>query len=148
MKIPPLAQLAICSLIAGILSTLLPLMAFSAQNWLVAIIALVGSLFLLPAVISFATQKTTVNPQTPSAATTLVTGGIYSITRNPMYLGMLLLLVAFAVWLGEVSAFLPVFIFFLSIDRIQIRREEESLRRIFGQAFEDYANHVPKWLFI
>ncbi len=146
MKIPPLAQLAICSLIAGILSILLPLMAFSAPNWLVAIIALIGSLFLLPAVISFATQKTTVNPQTPSAATTLVTGGIYSITRNPMYLGMLLLLVAFAVWLGEVSAIPIVLLFIWYITTFQIKPEEDVLRQLFREEYEEYCKKVRRWI--
>ncbi len=64
-----------------------------------------------------------------------------------MYVGMLLLLLALAAWLAAASSLLPAIAFLLSIDRGQIRREEESLRQIFGAAFETYANQVPRWLF-
>ena len=147
MKIPPLIQMTICCVIAIVLATYLPLYSFEA-HWLVVVtVGLAGTLFLLPAVVSFVRQNTTVNPQTPSAATTLVTNGVYGVTRNPMYVGMLLLLLSFALWIGDASAFVAVLIFFLTIDRFQIRREEESLRQIFGPAFEEYAKRVPKWLF-
>ena len=104
MLIPPLAQLALCFAIAGGLAAFLPIWEFHAPNWLIVLEAVLGVLFLMPAVVSFVRHQTTVNPQTPSDATTLVTGGIYGISRNPMYVGMLLLLLAFVLWLGNVSA--------------------------------------------
>ena len=140
--------MAICCVIAFALATYLPLYSFEA-HWLVVVtVGLAGTLFLLPAVFSFAKQNTTVNPQTPGATTTLVTKGVYGVTRNPMYVGMLLLILAFALWAGDAGASVAAMIFFLTIDRIQIRREEESLRQIFGPAFEEYAERVPKWLFV
>jgi len=93
-------------------------------------------------------HETTVNPQSPSQATTLVTDGIYSITRNPMYVGMLLILMAFVVWLGAPSASLAAGAFFLSIDRFQIRAEERFLGRNFGKNYEDYKKRVPRWLIV
>ena len=136
MNIPPVAQLAIFACLAVILATFLPGLTINLPLWLPVLVGLIGVLFLLPAVVSFAIQKTTVDPRTPEAATKLVTSGIYRITRNPMYVGMLLLLLALAAWLAAASSLLPAIAFFLSIDRGQIRREEESLRQIFGAAFE------------
>ena len=147
MNIPPVAQLAIFACLAVILATFLPGLTIDLPLWLPVLVGLIGVLFLLPAVVSFANQKTTVDPRTPEAATKLVTSGIYRITRNPMYVGMLLLLVALAAWLAAASSLLPAIAFFLSIDRGQIRREEESLHQVFGDAFEAYASRVPRWLF-
>ena len=148
MNIPPLAQLAFCMVMASLLATFVPLAAFEIPTWLIAATATAGALFLLPAVLSFIRHKTTVNPRSPELASTLVTDGIYGVTRNPMYVGMLIMLTAFALWLGAVGAVLAVVAFFLTIDRFQIRGEEEALIRTFGKPFEDYAACVPRWLFI
>lgn len=148
MNIPPLAQLALCMVMASLLAIVVPFATFSAPAWLIAIATITGAVFLLPAVVSFVRHKTTVNPQSPEATTTLVTSGIYSVTRNPMYVGMLIILIAFVLWLAAVSAFLAVVAFFLMIDRFQIRGEERALTQIFGKPFQDYAAHVPRWLFI
>ena len=148
MKIPPLAQLTICFAIAGGLTAYIRIFSFHAPSWLIAVQVIAGAAFLIPAVVSFILHKTTVNPQSPNDATSLVTRGVFGISRNPMYVGMLLLLLAFVVWLGEVSALLAVVIFFVSIDRFQIRSEEQSLRRNFGEAFTEYAKRVPRWLFV
>jgi protein-S-isoprenylcysteine O-methyltransferase Ste14 len=148
MKIPPLAQLALCAGIATLLAAFAPLVALNASIWLVASVSLTGTVFLLPAVVSFVRHKTTVNPQSPEATTTLVTSGIYSVTRNPMYVGMLILLIAFVLWLGALSAVLAVVAFFVIIDRFQIRGEEQALTQIFGKPFQVYAERVPRWLFV
>ncbi len=148
MKIPPLAQLAVCFAIAGGLATYMPIFSFHAPSWLVAIEIIAGTAFLVAAIMSFIRHKTTVNPQSPSDTTSLVTSGVFSISRNPMYVGMLLLLLAFVLWLGEVSAFFAVIIFFVSLDQFQIRSEEQSLREKFGEAYTEYAKRVPRWLII
>jgi protein-S-isoprenylcysteine O-methyltransferase Ste14 len=135
-------------MMASLLAAFVPLATFESTTWLIAATAMAGALFLLPAVLSFIRHKTTVNPQSPELASTLVTDGIYSVTRNPMYVGMLLMLIAFALWLGAISAVLAVVAFLLTIDRFQIRGEEEALIRTFGKPFEDYAACVPRWLFI
>ncbi|MEH6521176.1 methyltransferase family protein [Sulfitobacter sp.] len=148
MDISPLAQLALCMVTAGLLAAFVPLTLFDVSLWLVAATVLAGMLFLLHAVMSFIRHKTTVNPQSPDMATTLVTSGIYSITRNPMYVGMLIVLMALVLWLGAVSAVSAVLAFYLMIDRVQIRSEEAALTQTFGKHFEDYAVRVPRWLFI
>ncbi|WP_026481129.1 isoprenylcysteine carboxylmethyltransferase family protein [Ahrensia sp. 13_GOM-1096m] len=147
MRIPPVAQLAFCFALAGSLSAYIPILNFYSPNWLVALEVLAGVAFLLPAVFSFIRHKTTVNPQSPNDASTLVIDGIFGISRNPMYVGMLLLVLAFVLWLGALSSFIAVAIFYTSIDRFQIRDEERSLREKFGEAFDEYAARVPRWLF-
>lgn len=148
MNIPPLAQLLAGFALAGLLATYLPLGGFDAPFSLVVIMALAGSVFFLPAVASFVRHETTVNPLSPNQATTLVTNGIYSISRNPMYVGMLLILIAFVVWLGAPSAFLAVGAFFLSIDQFQIKAEEQAMGRKFGQNYREYSQRVRRWLII
>ena len=95
MNIPPLAQLAFYIMLAWLIAALAPLVTFEVPVWLIATTAMTGSVFLLPAVLSFVRYKTTVDPRSPEAATTLVTSGVYSFTRNPMYVGMLIIPVSY-----------------------------------------------------
>lgn len=146
MKIPPLALMALCTALAAVLARVFPILRFDAPGWLVLLVAVAGALFMLPAVVSFVKHKTTVSPMTPSDATTLVRSGIYAITRNPMYVGMLIMLLAAVLHLGALSGFLAVALFYILIDRYQIRLEEQQLLKIFGSAYRDYAQSVPRWL--
>ena len=104
-----------------------------------------GLLVGLIAVLQFFRQKTTVHPMHPEKATALVTGGIYRITRNPMYLGMLLILIGFTFlghnWLG----FLVPPLFVLAINVFQIIPEEQALAELFGEQFEAFRKRTPRW---
>lgn len=104
--------------------------------------------FLLGAagVASFIRARTTVNPMHPERASRLVTSGIYSVTRNPMYAGLLLLLAAYGLWLSHPLAFLLTPLFVLWMNRFQIRPEEAALREKFGVEFAEYAKKVRRWL--
>ena len=94
----------------------------------------------------FRRGKTTVNPMTPEAASTLVTAGVYRWTRNPMYLGFGVALVGWAVWLANGAAFVPLFLYVLYMNRFQIGPEERALEARFGAAFTDYRKRVRRWL--
>ena len=146
MTVPPLALLFICAVAAYLLAQLFPLHNFDTPLWLVSFEVVVALAFLLPAAFGFRKHKTTVNPISPDAATTLVTAGVYSITRNPMYVGMLLLLLGLVLWLSAVSAVAMVLPFYFLIDRNQIAIEERALLNKFGDAYRDYAERVPRWL--
>lgn len=148
MNIPPLVQLVAGLALAGALAAYVPVGGFEVPFLIVFAMALAGCVFVLPAVASFARYDTTVNPQVPSQTTTLVTSGVYGITRNPMYVGMLLILFAFVLWLGAPSAFVIVGAFFLSIDRFQIKAEEHVLSQKFGDDYQNYKGRVPRWLII
>jgi protein-S-isoprenylcysteine O-methyltransferase Ste14 len=118
-----------------------------ALRWGVAgALVLAGLMLTAPAVMAFARAHTTVNPLTPDAATALVTGGVYRITRNPMYLGMALALLGFTVFLAAPAALIGPVAFVAYITRFQIVPEERVMRAKFGAAFEEYAGRVRLWI--
>jgi protein-S-isoprenylcysteine O-methyltransferase Ste14 len=94
----------------------------------------------------FFRSNTTVNPFTPDKSSQLVVHGLYQYTRNPMYFGLLLMLVGWALYLGSASAFfiLPFFIFTLNF--FQIKPEERVLARLFGEEYRTYQNKVRRWI--
>ena len=109
-------------------------------------IAVIGLGFDIAGVISFLRARTTVNPMKPATTSSLVTSGVYVITRNPMYLGMVFFLVAWAVFLSSVLALLGPLIFVLYMNRFQIEPEEKALSSIFGNNFVEYKARVRRWL--
>ena len=98
------------------------------------------------AIARFVQAKTTVHPVHPERASTLVTGGIFRVSRNPMYLGLLLLLVAWAIWLASpiTIVLLPCFVGYMN--RYQIASEEAALQARFGTEYEAYRRRVRRWL--
>ncbi|MCL1961238.1 MAG: isoprenylcysteine carboxylmethyltransferase family protein [Desulfovibrionaceae bacterium] len=115
--------------------------------WVAAIaLALAGALIALAGVREFARARTTINPLAPERASRMVSSGIFSRTRNPMYLGMLLALAGWAVWLGNAAAWLALPLFVAVLTVLQIRPEERALRQRFGAQFDHYAARVRRWL--
>ena len=94
---------------------------------------------------AFNRARTTVNPLGPAEATCLVTDGIYSRTRNPMYLALALALVAWGCWLASLPALLVVPAFVAYLTRYQILPEERALEAAFGEAFHAYRARVGRW---
>ena len=107
---------------------------------------IIGAIVMAMAVKSLFTAKTTINPLKPSRASSLITGGVFRYSRNPIYLGDLLILAALAVWLGQPAnlALLAVFVWY--IDRFQIRPEEKALSALFGVEYAAYCARVRRWL--
>ncbi len=93
-----------------------------------------GALFCLCGVFEFRRANTTVNPLSPESASSLVTTGIYSITRNPMYVGFVLFLLAWSVFLSSVWSVACVLLYVCYIHRFQIFPEEQALEKIFGHS--------------
>lgn len=112
---------------------------------LALVVALTGIAFDLLGVIAFRRSRTTINPLRPGNASALVTGGVYRITRNPMYLGMALLLIAWTLHLDAALALLGPVLFVTWITRLQIIPEERVMRAKFAE-FETYASRVRRWL--
>ena len=106
----------------------------------------VGLVIEAIAVGAFFRAKTTVNPLAPRKSAALVTDGLYRFSRNPMYLGMLILLAGVAVWIGHLLA--PVFLIFfvILINELQIKPEEAALEERFGDAYRAYKSRVRRWL--
>ncbi len=95
---------------------------------------------------AFLRARTTIHPERPERAAVLVTTGLYRFSRNPMYLGLLLLLAGWAVALANGAAFLLLPGFVLAMNRLQIRPEERMLRTKFGAEYESYLRTVRRWL--
>lgn len=145
---PPLVGLVVAAamwVIATSLPSLLPLPA-SLRLPTAIMLALAGVAVALAGVVSFRRARTTVNPLKPETSTSLVSTGIYRITRNPMYLGMLAVLLAWAAYLPSILALLGPAAFSLYITRFQIIPEERALHSLFGAAFVEYAQKVRRWL--
>jgi len=111
-----------------------------------ALVALIGGFFCIGGVVSFRRAKTTVNPLKPETASALVSSGIYQVSRNPMYVGFALFLVAWAVYLSSPLALVGVIGFVLYINRFQIQPEERALAALFAAEFERYKNSVRRWV--
>lgn len=110
------------------------------------VVASIGLAIGLAGNVAFRRAKTTVNPLRPENASSLVTSGIYRFTRNPMYLGLLLVVLAWAVFLGSAWALAGPLAFVVYIGRFQIAPEESILTGKFGAAYTDYAARVRRWL--
>lgn len=147
IRVPPVAQVLLCGLLGWGLSTLFPSPQISGQ-WLLfpAVLLSGGGLVLLTfAVDAFVRAKTTVNPLDPESAEELVTSGLFRFSRNPMYLGMLLVLTGGVIWLGAWSAMLAPILFIWVITEIQIKPEERVLQQKFGDQFSDYRRQTRRW---
>lgn len=117
--------------------------------WLLGIaglVALAGVALCLAGVLSFRRAQTTVNPLEPSNASALVASGVYRYSRNPMYLGFAIVLLAWAIFLGAPQAALGVVGFVIYMNRFQITAEEQALQQRFGEAFSRYRQQVRRWI--
>jgi protein-S-isoprenylcysteine O-methyltransferase Ste14 len=115
------------------------------RAWIGATFLLLGVVCSLLGVASFRRARTTVNPLTPDATTALVVSGIYRVTRNPMYLGFLFLLLAEIAWLANPVALLLAPAFVVYLNRFQIGPEEIALQGRFGAEFQS-ARRVHRWI--
>ena len=144
---PPLVALTMAALM-WLIARAAPNLAFALpmRRVLAACVALAGVSVAIAGVAGFRRVGTTVNPLRPEKASTLVVTGIYRITRNPMYLGLLLVLVAWAVILSNALALILLPAFILYMNHFQIRPEEAALMSTFGPAFRTYKSKVRRWL--
>ncbi|MER3376720.1 MAG: isoprenylcysteine carboxylmethyltransferase family protein [Allomuricauda sp.] len=104
-----------------------------------------GFLVILVSLIQFGRQHTTTDPLRLEKANSLVTNGIYKYSRNPMYLGMLLFLLAFGLMLGNAFNTLLAAGFVYWMNHFQIKPEEEVLLEKFGQEYSVYCKLTRRW---
>lgn len=94
----------------------------------------------------FRGSGTTFNPLAPEQASSLVTGGSFALTRNPMYVAMGGVLLAHGVARGHLSQLLPLAAWAAFIDRFQIVPEERALTGVFGEEYDAYRRRVRRWV--
>jgi protein-S-isoprenylcysteine O-methyltransferase Ste14 len=144
---PPVVALLIAAAMGGIGVLAPPIEVLRSIRYIVtAAFALAGGSFSLAGVISFRRARTTINPLKPETASSLVTAGVYRFTRNPMYVGLLLVLVAWAAFLASAWALAGPLAFVLFIHRFQIVPEERILAGVFGAQYAEYRAKVRRWL--
>lgn len=105
-----------------------------------------GVVIGIAGIVEFRRKGTTVHPLHPEKASAVVSGGIFRFTRNPMYLGLALLLTGWAAWLGNVGSMLLLPLFVIYMTRFQIVAEERALLKRFGEDFSAYRAGVRRWL--
>lgn len=147
LKIPPVAVVLLAVALMWLLSAFAPSFAWQLPfgQAVAIILALAGGIVAILGVLSFRRAKTTVNPTRPQTTSSLVSTGIYSHSRNPMYLGFLLVLLAWSVFLGNLLALGPVVVFVAYMNRYQITPEERALEAMFGADFTAYKRRVRRW---
>lgn len=111
------------------------------------VIAIVGAAIATFAVIDVRSEGTTIDPHSPQDASTLVQKGMFRFTRNPMYLGMAIVIAGLGIGLGDVIATaVGVGGFVFVITRVQIIPEERALKKRFGKAYDAYCEGRRRWL--
>ena len=116
------------------------------NNGISLFLLICGLIVFISAVRSFRKQKTTVNPLKPKQASSLVTSGIFRFSRNPMYLGMLIILLSISFKFNLLGGIIISLSFFIFITKFQIYPEEEAMNELFGDKFTQYSNTTRRWI--
>lgn len=145
LKTPPL----LVALTFGFLIWVMPFQVKIDNTMVLYIVSIIlfsiGSIVSILGVWEFRKQKTTVNPMSPQESNSLVIKGIYTFTRNPMYLGFLLWLLSFGVFLRNPISLIAIVLFVIYMNMFQIIPEENILEGKFGKEYLKYKENVRRW---
>lgn len=145
-KIPPPIVTLICALIIYFSSSFFPSYTFPLFNALSILSLGSGHLLIFLAVNSFKKSQTTINPLQPDLASSLVTDGVFKYSRNPMYLGMLFILIFISLRFNLIGGSLVALGFVIYITKYQIVPEEIAMVKLFNDKFIAYKSRVRRWL--
>jgi protein-S-isoprenylcysteine O-methyltransferase Ste14 len=148
LRVPPLAVAAVVAGGMYLLSSGSPgvRILMPGQFVVVVLLGVAGLGTAMAGVVAFRAHRTTVDPLRPDGATSVVSSGIYRVSRNPMYLGFALMLAAWAVQLGATVALVGLPLFVLYMNRFQILPEERLLTKKFGDQYLAYMRTVRRWI--
>ncbi|MFO7767329.1 MAG: isoprenylcysteine carboxylmethyltransferase family protein [Pelovirga sp.] len=148
IKVPPVALVILVAACIWAVARLLPNLYFTIPRagCLATGSAVVGACIAILGVMEFRAAGTTVDPRVPDQSESLEIRGVYRCSRNPMYLGLLLVLCAWGLFLGSIPSllFLPAFVIYMN--RFQIIPEERFVREKFGESFSKYTSEVRRWV--
>ncbi len=146
MKIPPPILVLILVVSSFLSSKKIDVIHIPHQTLVSILILLIGILILIIPVTNFIKYKTTIDPIEFKKVNKLVTSGIYKYSRNPMYLGLLLIVISSSIlYLNIYSVSTPIF-FYYWINRFQIQREEIFLTEKFGKEYLSYKTKTRRWI--
>lgn len=148
LKIPPVGLVMAFAVLMWLGPVCFPGLNFQIpfQPMIALAFGLSGVVICALGLFAFRRAKTTINPTKPHAASSLVRLGIYCRTRNPMYLGFLLILAGWAAFNANFLAIVLLPAFVLYMNRFQIMPEERALASIFGDDFKAYCAVVRRWI--
>ena len=148
LKEPPVAQVIITAAAMYGVSKMVPALTFSLNGSTALAVGLgvIGMSLGVMGVTQFRKAQTTPNPQALEKVSSLVTSGIYRYSRNPMYLGLVLILLGWAFYLSHFLAFVLLPVFILYMTRFQIQPEEQMIARKYGKTYQAYLNKVRRWI--
>ena len=148
LKIPPPLVFAMAAVLMWAIEWAIPALnlGLPGREPAAIIAALAGCVAIVAGVVEFRRLRTTVNPRRPGAASLLVVSGVYQMTRNPMYLGLALTLLGWAIFLSNPVSLVVLAAFVGYMNRFQIGPEEKVLESLFGEAFTSYRQKVHRWL--
>ncbi|MFH4829852.1 methyltransferase family protein [Vibrio diabolicus] len=148
LKVPPVAVFLLVILLMYGLTVLVPSLNISVPFVEVVVggLTLLSGYMGIAGVYEFHKVKTTVNPVKPDTASSVVRTGVFAFSRNPMYMALLLLIIAIGLWWQHLSVVLCSVVFVSYMNRFQIKPEERVLERLFGEGYVDYKNHVRRWI--
>ena len=148
LRVPPVVVVIACAAVMWLVARAVGPSALrtEARIAIAAALALAGLALAFAGIREFRAARTTFNPMHPEQAVAMVTGGIYRFTRNPMYLGLALLLLAFVVRLSVWPGVIVVLLFVAYMNRFQIRPEEAALEARFGDTAREYRRTVRRWI--
>lgn len=147
-KIPPPVIALACAGLAWAMARYTPAFAYPLPGRLpiAALLVLSGFALDMGGILVFRNAKTTISPLSPEKSTCIVQGGPYKFTRNPMYVGLAIFLLAYCVYLANPISLFSVLAFVAYITRFQIIPEERLLLSRFGQPYASYTRSVRRWL--
>ena len=145
-KIPPPIVVLILVISTFFSSKKIDLIQIPFQNFISIFILSIGILILLNPVLKFKKSKTTINPIKFKKVNKLVTSGIYKYSRNPMYLGLLMIVISSSIFYLNIYSILTPLFFYLWINRFQIKREEVFLTEKFGEDYLSYKKKTRRWI--
>ncbi|NNM13993.1 MAG: isoprenylcysteine carboxylmethyltransferase family protein [Gammaproteobacteria bacterium] len=148
LKIPPLVQVLFSALLMWLVARYVQFgtVNFNTRSSIAAMLLLVALSVVAMAILSFRTARTTVDPMNPERASAMVSRGIFRYSRNPMYLGMVLLLLALVLYLGNIMNLLVLAGFVSFIVQFQIKPEEKALEKTFGEQYRNYKAQTRRWI--
>ena len=148
LKIPPVILVLATASLMWTLAIAVPSLGFtlSASPLVALVSAATGIAFALLGVLEFRSAGTTVDPRVPDQSVSLVVRGVYRISRNPMYVGFLLVLIAWGILLGNLASLVLLPAFVIYMNRFQIVPEELHMREKFGEAYRQYEAEVRRWV--
>ena len=145
-KIPPPVVTLVSALLIFFSKELFPSYAFDYQSMLSIGVFISGLMILVSAVSLFKKKETTVNPMSPEKASSLVVDGVFKYTRNPMYLGMSVVLLSISIQFNLMGGLLIVCLFVAYITAFQIIPEEEAMEENFGEEYLSFKRSTRRWI--